>query len=613
MSNEAKIKVFLSHAESDRLVAERIERLLQEASLGVIQVWRSSSLGGIQPGEVPWDKIHDELGVAGKVITVLTPLSCNRPWLLYESAYIAGKGGRRVIPLLCGVGREQIPSPLTNYKSYSADDVDQVTELIQQLISEAGLTATPASLRSVVVRFCEDMLENYSYGRGQTDFTVPHARKEHFPPGVEVVSRNEFTPFLLNGLSDPSVRKITIVTYTSEVDAALLDRFHIVGNKSFEIYKRSILSDLAEQQECNLRRIANNSTVRLWQKRKKSIDASERLTAEIPASSVLKQFLYYGPPTKRAYMLDDNEAIIAYYETLNDPVSQQGSIYKGMTSSGAIHVKRDTPTGAFMLDELINFTYALRRNSRTWEQERRILKDEAPWRGAGPKPCVLPKAVFFDLDGVLYDSLPQYVKAWQSAFLTLKVPLSKQEVYRQEGRRGTDTIREYLNKIKWGPVTDEVVEIVNTKKREVLEHLGEPALQDGARELVQAVADSGLEIFVVTGSSRSLIVEWIKRDFGDLIREGNIIMGQHVRAGKPNPDPYLTACIKANVHPHQAIAIENAPLGIEAASGAGVFCISVNTGILNDIELEEAGARVVFNSCQELGQKWNEVIAILQA
>ena len=116
----------------------------------------------------------------------------------------------------------------------------------------------------------------------------------------------------------------------------------------------------------------------------------------------------------------------------------------------------------------------------------------------------------------------------------------------------------------------------------------------------------------MTGSTGSGCTERIQSDFDGEIPEGHLITGNDVRAGKPDPDPFKLACYRAGVHPHESVVIENAPLGIESSDSAGTFCIAVNTGILEDSELEAAGARVVFPSCEKLAEVWGTVVEILR-
>ena len=424
-------------------------------------------------------------------------------------------------------------------------------------------------------------------------------------------SRREFTRLLLERLDKKVVKTLRLVTYTGEVDVGLLNRFHVTGTQTIEVYKRSILADLAEQQECNMKRIAAGATARPWSKRVTSVSASERLERELPAGTTLKQYLYISPPTRRAYIFDEDRAVIAYYE-VRDDINDDGSIYKGMVEARAMVATRADPVGNYLLDETEHHLKSLKRFSRTWEEERSILKERSAWRGFGPRPCIEPRSVFLDLDGVLYDSLPLYVTAWKEAFGEAGIDFPEREVYLQEGRRGKETINTYLRKIDASP-TDDLVNAIHRKKREVLERLGRAPIQVAANDLVRAIAASGLDIWVVTGASRPGIAEQLQEDFANFISANKVITGRDVRAGKPDADPYVLACFRCGIHPHEGIAIENSPLGIKAADSAGLFCIGVNTGILSDEELEEAGARAIFSSCQALADRWKDVVAVLRA
>lgn len=81
-----------------------------------------------------------------------------------------------------------------------------------------------------------------------------------------------------------------------------------------------------------------------------------------------------------------------------------------------------------------------------------------------------------------------------------------------------------------------------------------------------------------------------------------------VKFGKPNPEPYLMALQKAGINANEAVVVENAPLGVQAGVGAGIFTIAVNTGPLPDSALLNEGANVLFGSMQELSDKW-EIIS----
>lgn len=64
----------------------------------------------------------------------------------------------------------------------------------------------------------------------------------------------------------------------------------------------------------------------------------------------------------------------------------------------------------------------------------------------------------------------------------------------------------------------------------------------------------------------------------------------------------------ARVRPSQAIAIENAPLGVKSASAAGVFTVAVTTGPIPREELEKASAAIVFDSMPQCAEMLPQLV-----
>jgi beta-phosphoglucomutase len=56
-----------------------------------------------------------------------------------------------------------------------------------------------------------------------------------------------------------------------------------------------------------------------------------------------------------------------------------------------------------------------------------------------------------------------------------------------------------------------------------------------------------------------------------------IVTGDEVPRAKPYPDPYLTAANQLGIPPENCVVVENAPLGIESAKNAGMFCVAIET------------------------------------
>jgi beta-phosphoglucomutase-like phosphatase (HAD superfamily) len=116
----------------------------------------------------------------------------------------------------------------------------------------------------------------------------------------------------------------------------------------------------------------------------------------------------------------------------------------------------------------------------------------------------------------------------------------------------------------------------------------------------------------VTGSGQLPLIQRLKKDFGSFVDEAHITTAYDVQHGKPAPDPYLMGLQKAgDLHPNEAIVIENAPLGVRAGHAARIFTIAVNTGPLSNEELLSAGADLIFPSMEELNRQWQKLIPTL--
>ena len=105
---------------------------------------------------------------------------------------------------------------------------------------------------------------------------------------------------------------------------------------------------------------------------------------------------------------------------------------------------------------------------------------------------------------------------------------------------------------------------------------------------------------MVTGSSQDKFLNALLEDFSGYVDKSRIITGQDVQHGKPHPEPYLMALKRSGLASHEVVVIENAPLGIQSAKGAGIFTIAVNTGILDDQVLWDSGADRVYKNMLEL-------------
>jgi len=211
------------------------------------------------------------------------------------------------------------------------------------------------------------------------------------------------------------------------------------------------------------------------------------------------------------------------------------------------------------------------------------------------------KAVFFDMDGVLFDSMPFHARAWQQAMNEFGLNFSLYDAYMNEGRTGGSTIDEMFLK-QYGKTADEgTKQKIYQRKSDLFNSCDvAPTIIPDVDKLLKLLKNNGLRLFVVTGSAQISLIETLNQSFPDIFDEGNLITAFDCKIGKPDPEPYLIALQRAKVEKWQAVVVENAPLGVRSAVAAGIFTVGVNTGILKPEELLKEGANIVVPNMKSL-------------
>jgi HAD superfamily hydrolase (TIGR01509 family) len=213
------------------------------------------------------------------------------------------------------------------------------------------------------------------------------------------------------------------------------------------------------------------------------------------------------------------------------------------------------------------------------------------------------KAVLFDMDGVLYDSMPNHVRAWHETILSLGVESHREDYYLLEGATGKYTINHIFQREYGRDATDEEVERIYAHKANLFTEINDSvSIMPGAAEVLETVKRRGCKIVVVTGSGQPTLFDNLQTNYPGIFRRELMVTAYDVKHGKPNPEPYLLGLEKAGVTAREATVVENAPLGVQAAVAAGIDTLAVNTGPLDDSVLLNAGARIVFPSMFEVAK-----------
>ena len=223
-----------------------------------------------------------------------------------------------------------------------------------------------------------------------------------------------------------------------------------------------------------------------------------------------------------------------------------------------------------------------------------------------------PKAVLFDMDGVLYDSMPNHAIAWQESMAQHGLQMTADDAYATEGARGVDTIRQMVMRQQHREIDEAEAQRMYDVKSRIFHELPEAPIMPGIISLMQQIHDDGIQIGIVTGSGQKPLIKRILKDFGMFVDEAHITTAYDVRRGKPKPDPYLMGLQKAgDLNPYEAIVVENAPLGIRAGVAARIFTVAVNTGPLSVQTLFDANADLLFPTMSDFSVNWQNLMQSL--
>jgi beta-phosphoglucomutase len=180
------------------------------------------------------------------------------------------------------------------------------------------------------------------------------------------------------------------------------------------------------------------------------------------------------------------------------------------------------------------------------------------------------KAIIFDVDGVLVDSMYFQADAWAKAFKEVGITIVREDIYELEGSNDARLIKTIFEKAGKEP-EPEHFEQLPERKREALE-FDRIKPFEGILDCLDELKRH-FKLAMVSGSNRKTIGKIVDKFFPGYFEV--VINGSDLDRGKPDPDPYLKALEMLDLTRNECIVIENAPLGITAAKRAGLYCVAV--------------------------------------
>ena len=184
------------------------------------------------------------------------------------------------------------------------------------------------------------------------------------------------------------------------------------------------------------------------------------------------------------------------------------------------------------------------------------------------------EAVIWDMDGVLADTAPYHLSAWQEIFGKRGVKITEEDFRYSFGLRNDTIIRNTLGN---QTAQDEIEAIAREKEatfRRMIGHNIKPL--PGAVELLQSLKQQGVKM-AIASSTPIENIRLITGSLGIANCFQTIVTGHDVTEGKPSPQVFLLAAQRLGVKPGNCVVIEDAVAGVTAAKKAGMYCVAITT------------------------------------
>ena len=215
------------------------------------------------------------------------------------------------------------------------------------------------------------------------------------------------------------------------------------------------------------------------------------------------------------------------------------------------------------------------------------------------------RALIFDLDGTLIDTVYAHVFAWQRALAEAELPIEGWRIHRRIGMSGGLFTRALARELG-RPLSDDEIDAIQARHGELYrELLPERRPLPGAVDLLRHLRDLGVPYGIATSGRRPEIDASLEA-LG--IGEGvTVVERGDVMRAKPEPDLFLACQERMGVEIRDLTVVGDAVWDLLAARRAGMLSVGLLTGGYGEDELAQAGAFRVYRDPAELDASLDEL------
>lgn len=220
----------------------------------------------------------------------------------------------------------------------------------------------------------------------------------------------------------------------------------------------------------------------------------------------------------------------------------------------------------------------------------------------------MPKAVIFDVDGTLVDTVDLHTQAWVEAFKQYGYDIPYQELRQQIGKGGEKIVADFTTPEAFEKVGNSITEFRKEFYQENLLWQARPF--DRVSDLFKRLKADGIKIVLASSARQGTLDRYIKvLKIEDLI--DGVTSSDEVEQSKPEPDIFAAALNKLEaVEATEAIAVGDSPYDAQAASAIDLRPIGVLCGGFSEASLKEAGCVAIYQDPADLLNNYEKFIAV---
>lgn len=204
------------------------------------------------------------------------------------------------------------------------------------------------------------------------------------------------------------------------------------------------------------------------------------------------------------------------------------------------------------------------------------------------------RAVLFDLDGTLVDTLPLIIQTYRKVFHDMKIPWGDNDVVKLIGLPLVEIARRFVGK-------NEPQFVETYQYYYQLEHDRLTRLFPGTLETIKYLKSLGLKLGIVTSKGKPVTLRTVAYTGLDCLMDV-VVTAHDVVKPKPDPEPLFKALASLDTAADRSILIGDSRLDILTGQNAGARALGVTWGLDDREELEKLAPDGLLDSWEEINQ-----------